>query len=67
MCAGSQRALVMIGDAVPHDVKDYRNIMRIYPFVKTAIDWRKEADELVGIVSSKYRCVYGIQSAILVS
>ena len=41
----------MIGDAIPHSVTDYNTIKRCYPFVKTAIDWRKEADALVGIVS----------------
>ena len=42
----------MIGDAIPHSVSDYTNIMRHYTFVKKAVDWRKEADELVGIVST---------------
>ena len=49
--SGSQRAMVMIGDAIPHSVTDYNTIKRCYPFVKTTIDWRKEADALVGIVS----------------
>lgn len=43
--------MVMIGDAIPHTVADYKNIMRSYTFVKEAVDWRKEADELVGMVS----------------
>ncbi|XP_067934658.1 uncharacterized protein [Watersipora subatra] len=47
--SGSQRALVMIGDAIPHSVADYKQIMRDFSFVKKAVDWRKEADLLVGI------------------
>ena len=49
--AGSQRAMVMIGDAIPHEVKDYPSIMKYYKHVKKSIDWRKEAESLLGIVS----------------
>lgn len=47
---GSQRAMVMIGDAIPHTVSDYKQIMSNYKFVKSVVDWRKESDELIGIV-----------------
>ncbi|KAF6031341.1 hypothetical protein EB796_010353 [Bugula neritina] len=46
---GSQRAMVMIGDAIPHTVSDYKQIMSNYKFVKSVVDWRKESDELIGI------------------
>ena len=51
--SGSQRALVMIGDAEPHSPEDYPNLRNKCPagVVGEAIDWRKEADELVKMVS----------------
>ena len=50
--SGSQRALVMIGDAEPHSPEDYPNLRNKCPagVVGEAIDWRKEADELVKMV-----------------
>ena len=43
----------MIGDAEPHSPEDYPNLRNKCPagVVGEAIDWRKEADELVKMVS----------------
>lgn len=50
--SGSQRALIMIGDAYPHEWKDYHDeILAKYPdAAKVAVDWRDEAEKLVKMV-----------------
>lgn len=49
----------MIGDAPPHEVKDYPAIIKQYRSVVTqAIDWREECDKLLDIVSQQVTCTY---------
>ena len=52
---GSQRALVMIGDAIPHELSHYDNLKTMFgSVVKDSIDWRVEADKLLDMVSGGY-------------
>ena len=47
----------MIGDAYPHEWKDYHEgIMDSYPEIATnAIDWRDEVEKLVRMVHISYQ------------